>query len=166
MQKEGYESWPKQACRIWLYIYAKTFQCSNVLRNMFAKVKYLSMELLEKNKSEISRYKPLSDHSLLQSLVRLRSGQGASWRSAPAPCCAPSSYESLDILHLDDQDPTKLKVTNWKNIKVSQCACAWSDIVKLLSLKNEALYFPPSLNYKTKFHQCNLNFHLIMSRIV
>ena len=80
--------------------------------------------VLEKNKSEISRYKPLSDHSLLQSLVRLRSGQGASWMSAPSPCCAPSSYESLDILHLDDQDPTKLKVTNWKNIKVSQCACA------------------------------------------
>lgn len=72
------------------------------------------------------RYKPLSDHSLLQSLVGLRSGQGQDYpnRSPPSPCCSPSAYESLDILHLDDQDPTKLKVTNWKNIKVSQCACA------------------------------------------
>lgn len=70
------------------------------------------------------RYKPLSDHSLLQSLVGLRSGQGHDDRSPPSPCCSPSAYESLDILHLDDQDPTKLKVTNWKNIKVSQCACA------------------------------------------
>jgi len=72
------------------------------------------------------RYKPLSDHSLLQSLIGLRSGLGhhGSRSSAPSPCCSPSAFESIDILHLDDQDPTKLKVTNWKNIKVSQCACA------------------------------------------
>ena len=74
------------------------------------------------------RYRPMNDHSLLQSLMFIKSDRTArkSGRRSKikTPCCSPSKFESLDILHLDAADPTRLKVTNWKNIKVSQCACA------------------------------------------
>jgi len=74
------------------------------------------------------RYKPMNDHSLLQSLMYIKSERTNNRRrrspKVKRPCCSPSKFESLDILHLDEEDPTRLKVTNWKNIKVSQCACA------------------------------------------
>ena len=66
------------------------------------------------------RYKPAGDHSLLQSLLSLHSRH----KDVPAPCCSPSHYHGLDVLHLDDGDNTKLKVTNWKNVVVSSCSCA------------------------------------------
>ena len=64
------------------------------------------------------RFLPLNDHSLLQSLVHVRE-EGR----VKKPCCAPSHYESLNILHLDPENRTKLKVTRWKSIIVTQCAC-------------------------------------------
>jgi len=74
------------------------------------------------------RYQPMTDHSLLQSLMFIKSEKDARKTGKRSkikkPCCSPSKFESLDILHLDETDPTRLKVTNWKNIKVSQCACA------------------------------------------
>ena len=75
-----------------------------------------------------ARYLPRNDHSLLQSLLHLKSQreeEGASSSSKiKRPCCNPSKFESIDILHLDEMDPTRLKVTHWKNIIVSECACA------------------------------------------
>ena len=74
------------------------------------------------------RYRPMNDHSLLQSLMFAKSDKKARKTGVKSkvkkPCCSPSQFEHLDILHLDEKDPTRLKVTNWKNIKVSQCACA------------------------------------------
>ena len=76
------------------------------------------------------RYHPLNDHSLLQSLMHIKSksaarGSGRRRRSKiKKTCCSPASFENMDILHLDEKDPTKLRVTNWKSIIVSQCACA------------------------------------------
>ena len=80
------------------------------------------------------RYHPLNDHSLLQSLMHLKSkkaakvnrsrGMGSGKAKIKNPCCAPSQFENMDILHLDELDPTKLRVTNWKNIIVSECACS------------------------------------------
>lgn len=74
------------------------------------------------------RYQPMNDHSLLQSLMYIKSSREAFKSGEKSkikkPCCSPSQFESLDILHLDEADPTRLKVTNWKNIRVSQCACA------------------------------------------
>lgn len=65
------------------------------------------------------RYNPAHHHALLQSLI---------WKQnkdrAPRPCCAPNKLTDLDILHLDDQDPSKLKVSQWKNIRVLECACS------------------------------------------
>ncbi len=74
------------------------------------------------------RYLPRNDHSLLQSLLHLKSqremGEGGGRARIKQPCCNPSKFESIDILHLDEMDPTRLKVTHWKNIIVSECACA------------------------------------------
>ena len=74
------------------------------------------------------RYHPLNDHSLLQSLMHIKSARKAKEVGKRAkikkPCCTPSKFENLDILHLDEIDPTKLRVTNWKNIIVSECAWA------------------------------------------
>jgi integrin beta 8 len=72
------------------------------------------------------RYLPRNDHSLLQSLLHLKSQRegGGGRARIKQPCCNPSKFESIDILHLDEMDPTRLKVTHWKNIIVSECACA------------------------------------------
>jgi integrin beta 8 len=43
---------------------------------------------------------------------------------APRPCCAPNKLTDLEILHMDDNDPTKLKVSKWKDIGVLECACS------------------------------------------
>ena len=68
------------------------------------------------------RYRPMNDHSLLQSLMFIKSERNARKSGQKSkikkPCCSPSKFENLDILHLDEKDPTRLKVTNWKNIKV------------------------------------------------
>jgi integrin beta 8 len=65
------------------------------------------------------RYNPAHHHALLQSLI---------WKQnrdlAPRPCCAPNKLTDMEILHADDQDPTKLKVSQWKNIRVLECACS------------------------------------------
>ena len=66
-----------------------------------------------------ARYHPLNDHSLLQSLMHIKSKKVAKREKASGnenarasiknPCCAPSHFENLDILHLDENDVTKLK---------------------------------------------------------
>ncbi|XP_012265619.3 bone morphogenetic protein 4 [Athalia rosae] len=65
------------------------------------------------------RYNPAHHHALLQSLI---------WKEdrkkAPRPCCAPSKLAELEILYFDENDTTKLKVSNWKNMKVLECACS------------------------------------------
>lgn len=65
------------------------------------------------------RYNPAHHHALLQSLI---------WKEdrkkAPRPCCAPSKLTELEILYFDENDATKLKVSNWKNMKVLECACS------------------------------------------
>ncbi|KAG8237315.1 hypothetical protein J437_LFUL014480 [Ladona fulva] len=65
------------------------------------------------------RYNPAHHHALLQSLI---------WKQnrklAPKPCCAPSKLKALEILRLDEDDPTRLKVSHWENIEVTECACS------------------------------------------
>ena len=81
-----------------------------------------------------ARYHPFNDHSLIQSLVHIKTKREAK-RAMEAgddvvpdkvktPCCSPAQFENLDILHLDESNVRKLRVTNWKNIIVSECACA------------------------------------------
>lgn len=65
------------------------------------------------------RYNPAHRHALLQSLI---------WKQnrdrAPRPCCAPNKLTDLEILHLDEEDNSKLKVSKWKDIGVLECACS------------------------------------------
>ena len=74
------------------------------------------------------RYHPLNDHSLLQSLMHIKTAKSVRKFGRKAkvkkPCCTPSKFENLDILHLDEENPSKLRVTKWRNIIVSECACA------------------------------------------
>ncbi|XP_063986748.1 protein dbl-1 [Diachasmimorpha longicaudata] len=65
------------------------------------------------------RYNPAHHHALLQSLIWKEDR-----RKAPRPCCAPSKLAELEILYFDENDPTKLKVSSWKNMRVLECACS------------------------------------------
>jgi len=65
------------------------------------------------------RYNPANRHALLQSLIRRQNRD-----RAPRLCCAPNKLTDLQVLHADEHDPTKLKVTTWKNISVEECACS------------------------------------------
>ena len=65
------------------------------------------------------RYHPLTEHSLLQSVMHMKHSEKGKIRK---PCCVPSSLSSLPVLHLDDHNPAKLKVTTWKSVVVTQCA--------------------------------------------
>lgn len=65
------------------------------------------------------RYNPAHHHALLQSLI---------WKQdrtkVPKPCCAPSKLVELEVLHVDEHDETKLKVSKWSNMRVLECACS------------------------------------------
>ncbi|XP_046406880.1 univin [Ischnura elegans] len=64
-------------------------------------------------------YNPAHHHAVLQSLV---------WKQnrklAPKLCCAPNKLKALEILHLDEDDPTRLKVSHWEDMEVLECACS------------------------------------------
>ncbi|CAH1393349.1 unnamed protein product [Nezara viridula] len=64
------------------------------------------------------RYNPANHHASLQSLIWRQKKGGA-----PKPCCAPSKLEQLEIIHIDEDDPNKLKMTTWSDMKVLECAC-------------------------------------------
>lgn len=65
------------------------------------------------------RYNPAHHHAMLQSLI---------WKQnhhkAPRPCCAPSKLVELEILHVDEKDSEKLKISTWSDMKIVECACS------------------------------------------
>ncbi|XP_011684734.1 PREDICTED: bone morphogenetic protein 4 [Wasmannia auropunctata] len=65
------------------------------------------------------RYNPAHHHALLQSLL---------WKEdrkrVPKPCCAPSKLDQLMIVYFDESGSEQLKVSNWNNIQVVECACS------------------------------------------
>lgn len=65
------------------------------------------------------RYLPSNHHAILQSLI---------WKEnkhkVPKLTCAPSKLSDLDVLHLDEHDDTKLKISTWTNMIVLDCACS------------------------------------------
>lgn len=42
----------------------------------------------------------------------------------PKPCCAANKLEHLEVLHVDELDPTKLKLSTWEEMVVVECACS------------------------------------------
>ena len=71
-----------------------------------------------------ARFNAVNDHSLLQSIMHVKTKHLDPRSKVHRPCCVGTKYEPLDILHVDDKNPNKLKVTHWKNVIVSQCGCA------------------------------------------
>ena len=71
-----------------------------------------------------ARYNPINEHSLLQSLMHIRTRFKPKDERIPRPCCTPKKLLPLEILHLDDDDNTKLRVTHWKDVIVSECGCS------------------------------------------
>ena len=71
-----------------------------------------------------ARYNPINEHSLLQSLMHIRTRFKSKDQRIPRPCCTPKKLLPLEILHLDDEDNTKLRVTHWKDVIVSECGCS------------------------------------------
>lgn len=66
-----------------------------------------------------SRHNLANQHALLQSLVRRKHRD-----RAPRLCCAPNKLSDLEVLHADEHDSSKLKVTTWNNTRVEECACS------------------------------------------
>lgn len=64
-------------------------------------------------------YNMAHNHAVLQSLM---------WKKnknlTPRVCCAPSKLQHLEILAVDEDDPTKLTVKTWENMVVLECACS------------------------------------------
>ena len=71
-----------------------------------------------------ARYNPINEHSLLQSLMHIRTKHRPKEERIPRPCCAPHKVSHLEILHLDEEDNTKLRVTRWKSVIVDECGCS------------------------------------------
>ena len=69
------------------------------------------------------RFNAQNDHTVLQSLMHIKTKHYDKEDRVHRPCCIGTKFEPLDILHVDDRDPTKLKVTHWKNVIVSECGC-------------------------------------------
>lgn len=84
-------------------------------------------------------YKPATHHALLQSFLT----REAKYKHVPKVCCAPSRLVDIDVLHVDENDPAKLVVSTWTNIKVMECACTWihNDFRKHLNILNIFFFF-------------------------
>lgn len=65
------------------------------------------------------RYNPANHHAMLQSLIWKQNH-----KKAPRPCCAPSKLVELEVLHVDEKDSEKLKISTWSDMKVVECACS------------------------------------------
>eukprot|EP00102_Acyrthosiphon_pisum_P006881 XP_003240767.2 PREDICTED: protein decapentaplegic-like [Acyrthosiphon pisum] len=98
-----------------------------------------------------AKYNPATRHAFIQSLLwkqhnnrrggvtggerrsrrKVRHGGGSvvaattkAPQPPPKPCCAPRKLDRLQIIHVDESDPSSLKVTTWKEMAVVECACS------------------------------------------
>jgi integrin beta 8 len=65
------------------------------------------------------RYNLGNTHAYIQSLLH-HSGKNG---NVPDVCCAATRVVDMEVLHLDETDPTKLKVSTWKKMRVMKCSC-------------------------------------------
>ena len=80
-----------------------------------------------------------NDHAMLQSIMHLKTRHQIHGK-IPKPCCVGRKFRPLDILHVDDLDPTKLKVTRWKDVietfvdtHTTRSRREWVDLVDLIT---------------------------------
>ncbi|XP_070502761.1 protein decapentaplegic [Chironomus tepperi] len=60
-----------------------------------------------------------SNHAYFQSLAHHQLKKD----DVPNVCCAPTRLQDLEILHIDENDHTKLKVTTMKKMRAMKCSC-------------------------------------------
>lgn len=60
-----------------------------------------------------------NNHAFFQSLARNHSHHS----HVPNVCCAPTRFVDMEILHIDEEDHSKLKVTTMKKMKAMRCQC-------------------------------------------
>lgn len=65
------------------------------------------------------RYNLGNTHAYIQSLVHHTQKDS----NVPDVCCAATRLVDMDVLHVDEDDPTKLKVSPWKKMRVMKCSC-------------------------------------------
>lgn len=74
-------------------------------------------------------YNFATNHSRIQGLMhQLDKREAKLFRNktmlVPKTCCAPSKLGDLEILIVNSQEPDKLKVEKWQNMRVLECACS------------------------------------------
>lgn len=64
-------------------------------------------------------HNPANNHALFQGYLHT-----VNRRLVPKLCCTPSKLESVQVVHYDQDDPSKLTTTKWEGAIVKECACA------------------------------------------
>lgn len=65
------------------------------------------------------RHNTGNNHAYFQSLAHHQLGK----ENVPNVCCAPTRLMDLEVLHLDEDDSSKLKVTTMKKMQAMKCSC-------------------------------------------
>lgn len=66
------------------------------------------------------KYNVASNHAFFQSLARHQLKNS----DVPNVCCAPTRLVDMEVLHIDETDHTRLKVTTMKKMRVMKCSCS------------------------------------------
>lgn len=65
------------------------------------------------------KFNVANNHAFFQSLARHQLKDS----NVPNVCCAPTRLVDMEVLHIDEHDHTRLKVTTMKKMRVMKCSC-------------------------------------------
>jgi transforming growth factor beta, invertebrate len=65
------------------------------------------------------KYNVANNHAFFQSLARHQLKNS----NVPNVCCAPARLVDMEVLHIDENDHKRLKVTTMKKMRVMKCSC-------------------------------------------
>lgn len=65
------------------------------------------------------RFNVANNHAYFQSMARHQLKDS----TVPDVCCAPTRLVDMEVLHIDEDDHTRLKVTTMKKMRVMKCSC-------------------------------------------
>lgn len=65
------------------------------------------------------KYNVANNHAFFQSLARHQLKNS----DVPNVCCAPTRLVDMEVLHIDETDHTRLKVTTMKKMRAMKCSC-------------------------------------------
>lgn len=65
------------------------------------------------------KFNVANNHAFFQSLARHHLKNS----NVPNVCCAPTRLVDMEVLHIDETDHTRLKVTTMKKMRVMKCSC-------------------------------------------